>query len=486
MPSLPFPLSFASIRTCALLMVALLAAGPAEAQLSDQPGGRSNADLVVRNVNIVDTETGAIRPDQAIVIRGNVILAIVDDGAITGADRPAMHVIDGGGAYAIPGLWDAHVHLMQNGVDRARAQAAAMVGHGIVHARDMGASLTARTEILPLLRAPDNAAPHIISSGPTLWTFSLPYGDASGQLLMTDDAGIDAGVVALDAAGADFLKVYAGFDAQRLARLATAARARGLALTGHAQTGITLAQQARTGLSVIEHLDFATLDECSPASNSYFNRVIAARFRNSGEAIPAIYAAFAASVDTPACIAAMREAAAAGLVLTPTMISGYLPRDAPLAMTVPAWMSEGCAQYRQQFAGLSPEAARALPDAGQRMLRIVVASGVPVLAGSDTPAFCAPAGSALIAELGLLRDGGLTPLAVLQSATLLPGKLFGGEAAPGRIRVDGPADMVLLAANPLTDNTAYGQPTGLYDGRIWRDAEALAALRKANAADQQR
>lgn len=484
MLGLSFRPSVCRIRILSLMILAILAAGPAAAQLSDLPGRRSNADLVVRNVSIVDTETGAVAHHQAIVIRGNVILAIVSDSAITGADKPAMRVIDGGGAYAIPGLWDAHVHLMQNGPDKARMQAAAMVGHGILHVRDMGASLASRDELLPLLRAPDAIAPHIISSGPTLWTFALPYGDASGQLLVTDDTSIDAGVDQLHAAGADFLKVYAGFDAKRLARLATVAKARGLMLTGHAQDGMTLAEQAQIGLRVIEHLDFSTLGECAPDSESYFDRVIAARFRNSGEAIPAIYAAFAQKVDTPGCITALRDAAAAGLVLTPTMVAGYLPADTPVAMSPPAWMAEGCALYQQQFAGLAPDVAQALPEAGRRMLRMVVAAGVSVLAGSDTPAFCAQAGSALITELGLLGAGGLSPLAVLQSATLLPGRLFGGAAAPGRIRVDGPADILLLATNPLTDREAYMRPTGLYDGRTWRDAEALIALRKIDSLEE--
>lgn len=465
-----------------LLVFAMLGvAAPGAAQLSDEPVRRSNADLVLRNVHVIDTETGTVAHRRAILIRGNVILAIISDSAITGADRPAMRVIDGGGGYAIPGLWDAHVHLMQNGADTARAQAAAMVGHGILHARDMGASLSVRAEILPSLRAPGSIAPHIISSGPTLWTFAVPYGDASGQLLMTDDAAIDGGVAQLEAAGADFLKVYAGFDAERLTRLAAGARARGLTLTGHAQAGITLAEQARIGLRIIEHLDFGTLGECTPDSESFFDRVIAARFRNSGEAIPSIYADFAKRVDTPACIAALRAATAKGLVLTPTMVAGFLPADAPTVKTSPAWMGEGCALYRQQYAGLTPVAAQALPEAGRRMLRMVVAAGVPVLAGSDAPAFCASAGSALIAELGLLGEGGLSPLAVLQSATLLPGRLFGGRVAPGRIRVDGPADIVLLATNPLTDRAAYAQLTGLYDGRMWRDAAALLALRKVNA-----
>lgn len=445
--------------------------------MSDHQDRRSNADFVMRNVHVVDTQTGAISRDRAIVIRGNVILAIVSDTAITGSDRPTMRVIDGKGAYAIPALWDSHVHLMQNGADAARAQAAKMVGYGILHARDMGSSLAAQAEILPLLRAPVAVAPRIISSGPTLWTFALPYGDASGQLLMENDADIDAGVTQLATAGADFLKVYAGFDAVRLNRLAAAARTRGLTIAGHAQAGMTLSEQARNGMRTIEHLDFSTLAECTVSSDSYFERVIASRFRNSGEAIPEIYAAYAANADTKICAAALRAAAEAGLVLTPTLVATYLPPDLAAAAQPLASTREECDLYRQQFARLTPEASEALPAAGRRLLHMVVTAGVPVLAGSDAPAFCSSAGSALIMELGLLREGGLSPLGVLQSATLLPGRLFGGVVALGRIKVDGNSDILLLEGNPLTDVTAYTRPIGLYDGRTWRDAAALARLR---------
>jgi imidazolonepropionase-like amidohydrolase len=164
-------------------------------------------------------------------------------------------------------------------------------------------------------------------------------------------------------------------------------------------------------------------------------------------------------------------------VLTPTLVATYLRSDLAAATAPLASIREGCELYRQQFVGLTPEASEALPAAGRQMLHTVVAAGVPALAGSDAPAFCFSAGSALIVELGLLRDGGLSPLGVLQSATSLPGRLFGGVAAPGRIRVDGHSNIQLLEGNPLTDATAYARPTGLYDGRTWRDAATLARLR---------
>lgn len=467
------------------LLAVLLAAGvfptPSAAQLSDQPDRRSNADLVLRNIHVIDTATGDIARNQAIIIRGDIILSIVSDAAISGAEHPAMRVIDGGGAYAIPALWDAHVHLMQNGPVAAREQAAAMVGHGIAHVRDMGSSPAAGAEILPLLRAADTPAPRIITAGPTFWTFALPYGDASGQLVTPDAAAMTTAVNRLADTGANFIKAYAGFDAARLTALVEAARARGLTVAGHAQDGLALAEQARIGMVTIEHADFSTFAECVPDSTGYFERVIAARFGGSGESIPAITFAFAEAADTTDCRTAMRNAAAAGLVLTPTMVAGFLSSEKADAAsaTLADWAQDNCTLYRQQFNGLDRDGQAQLPAAGQRLLRILIDAGVPIIAGSDSPAFCAAAGAALSQELSLLAEAGLSPLAVLQSATLLPGRLFGGAAMPGRIRVDGPADILLLATNPLRDADAYSAPAGLYDGRTWRDAAALAALRRS-------
>jgi imidazolonepropionase-like amidohydrolase len=476
-----FPMRLAAVLAVMAFALLTPARAPAsgDGQLSDQPGRRSGADFVLRNVHVIDTATGEIARDRAIIIRGDVILAIVSDGAITGADNPAMQVIDGGGAFAIPALWDAHVHIMQNGAENALAQAAQLLGHGVGHVRDMGSSLAAHDEMLALLRAPKAKAPTIVSAGPALWTFTMPYGDASQKVVLDDPATIPATIAALRASGIDFLKVYAGFDTEQLTLLAAAARTKRLAMAGHAQPGMTLEQQARIGMRTIEHLDFSTFAECVPDHESYFERVIAARFRQSGESIPAIYGAFAAAADTPECRARLRAAAAAGLVLTPTLVTTYLSPEAAEAeaAAMPPWGLENCSVYLQQFAGLDAEARADLPAAGRRLMRIVIDAGIPVLAGSDMPAFCTRAGSSLVNELAVMADAGLPPLAVLQSATLLPGRLFGQSPHSGRIAVDGPSDILLLAANPLEDAQAYARPSGLYTRRQWYDGRALTSLR---------
>ena len=109
-------------------------------------------------------------------------------------------------------------------------------------------------------------------------------------------------------------------------------------------------------------------------------------------------------------------------------------------------------------------------------MHLVVDAGVPVLAGSDTPAFCARVGESLLLELQYLSDGGLSLLNVLRAATSLPARVFGARTF-GSLAVGHAADLVLLRDNPLTSARAYEDPVGVYTQGRWYDHAAIASLR---------
>jgi len=58
-----------------------------------------NVDLVISNAKIINTENGSIRLDHDIVAHRNNY-------------GKSIRVIDASNLYAVPGLWDMHVHAL--------------------------------------------------------------------------------------------------------------------------------------------------------------------------------------------------------------------------------------------------------------------------------------------------------------------------------------------------------------------------------------
>lgn len=57
--------------------------------------------------------TGRLLPGSTIVVRGNTIQAVDHSDRVEVLSGAT--VVDGKGAFAIPGLWDMHVHTFNNG-----------------------------------------------------------------------------------------------------------------------------------------------------------------------------------------------------------------------------------------------------------------------------------------------------------------------------------------------------------------------------------
>ncbi len=64
---------------------------------------RTPADLVIRNCNVVDVYTGTVRKDSVAIMYGRIVGF--------GDDYDGKEEIDAKGAYAAPGLIDAHIHI---------------------------------------------------------------------------------------------------------------------------------------------------------------------------------------------------------------------------------------------------------------------------------------------------------------------------------------------------------------------------------------
>ena len=114
-------------------------------------------DLLVRNATIVDVARGSATPARSILIHNGKIAAIG-----SGIHAPQARVIEGGGKFVIPGLWDMHVHLTE------RDQLPAYPLYGVTGVRVMGSDYDRVNIWRGEIQKGNIIGPHIETCGPAL------------------------------------------------------------------------------------------------------------------------------------------------------------------------------------------------------------------------------------------------------------------------------------------------------------------------------
>lgn len=120
-------------------------------------------------------------------------------------------------------------------------------------------------------------------------------------------------------------------------------------------------------------------------------------------------------------------------------------------------------------------------DAGLRALKIASEAGVTICYGTD---LLGSLGQAQTREFAL-RSQVLSPLAILQSATINPARMLGRPDSLGQIKAGFEADILVLSGNPLEDVRILDDPEGnvlavMKEGRVqktrWADVKEDAIM----------
>ena len=419
----------------------------------------------IEPVTVVDASSGA-RPAQRVVVRGDEIVWV----GPVGSEAPTFatdRVIDGGGRFLVPGLWDAHVHFVY---DEALTEAMPdlFLDHGITSVRDTGGDLDRLVGLRAEWRAAGRKTPRIFVAGPLLDGRRVVYdGEAPAQPpLGTSTPDVEAAreaVARIAERGGDLIKIYELVSPEVFAALVTAAREAGLPIASHVPLALA-ADEAGPQVDSMEHLrniDLACAADWEVLLEARRARIAAAGPGRGHPLRKAMhedqrYAAIANS-DPARCdevLASLR-----GTMQVPTLrlnafnatrpfeetawqaAAEALPEDvrARWAETVDA-LSDPDREWDLRFANWSLGLVSRMRDAG-----------VPVAAGTDTPIRLAIPGESLHRELELLVESGFSPREALGAATLEPARFFGLDEEMGRIEAGQRADLLLLDADPLAD-----------------------------------
>ncbi len=432
------------------------------------PIDESKPSLAITNVTVIDAHQGQLE-NMTVLIQENRILKVEKSEDLSPPESST--VINGQGKYLIPGLWDAHVHLTYD-ADITPAMFDLFLINGITSIRDTGGKIELVKPLKEEANNNPNTSPRVMISGPLIDGIPTVYdGNTPGR----PELGVGVGtpdearvlVRQLKNEGVDLLKAYEMLQPEVYQAVLEEAKVHGLPVTGHVPLSMDVVSASKAGLNSIEHMrnlemsctrDWSQLMEIRRKELANGKEETGGALRSR---LHQLHRYQAIANQDPATRSEVLSALAENntwLVPTLTILAArenrvwarpkwradykYLPDSVDLQWTT---RSVGIADLPVDslavvFANWGYDMVSRLPDAG-----------VKIMAGTDTPiAFLTP-GFSLHEELRLLVKSGLTPLEVLEAATIRPAEYFNMEEELGTIEEGKLADLVLLKQNPLED-----------------------------------
>lgn len=391
--------------------------------------------------------SGELRTKQTVVIRGNRIVS-VGPNKVEGSSKP--RIIDCTGLYAIPGLWDMHVHLVFGDwfPGGKNISLPLFVANGVTSVRDMGSELEVIQKWRSEIDGGALAGPRIHSSGPML-DGPKPRFPSSVAITTAEDGR--RAVEDLKQRGADFIKLQSLIPREAVFAIANEAKKQGIAFEGHVPDSVRASEMSDAGMKSFEHL-IGIFEGSSPLEDEFLKG-------NKTET------RFLATYDPVRANGLAKILAKNGTWQCPTlvwerggnMIDGTDFSTDTRAKYVPeAWKSKTWKRFTEEITrGYGSDdltVRKKFVSKELEVIQMLHKDGVQFLAGTDTPAgvYVFP-GFSLHEELQRFVAAGFTPLEALQTATVNPARFFGMERRLATIEAGKLADLVLLSANPLED-----------------------------------
>ena len=376
------------------------------------------ADLARMSRSVTPLARGTIALVGATLIDGTGRDALADatvivvNGRITAVGARAAVTVPTGarvmnlqGKTIMPGLWDMHGHLMQI------EWGPVYVASGVTTARDMGNVLPF---VIPFRDAIRNGA-----LGPRLLLAGLIDGggpNAFGAInAETPDEG-RAAVRRYHDLGFEQMKLYSLLQPAVVGAITDEAHRRGMTVTGHVPTALTLLAALDSGMDQIAHLPVR-----GDAGSDSVTRIIAA------------LKAHGTVIDPTASWGELL-----GHSITEP-VSGFQPGVSHLPPVLAQRIT------RMGTTGIDAHTARTRLARTLGILKALHDAGVPVVAGTDegVPGF------SVYRELELYVQAGFSPMDAIRAATSVSARAMNLDGDVGTLEVGKRADIVVLGANPL-------------------------------------
>lgn len=462
--------------------------------------------IVIANVAVIDINTGT-KVARDILIQRDRIVDIQAPGRLNKQYRQHsenLTVIDATGRYAIPGLWDMHVHMTYLPEIQDDWMSPLFIANGVTSVRDMGGELDKILALQQQANQPDSLAPHVWIAGPLI-DGSPPIANGLGDLanypamslpVDTPQEAIQL-VDQLAASGVNLIKPYEMLRPEVFSAMAKRAHHHGLLVDGHVPQRMTISEAIEAGMDGVAHMkgvDYGCSRDPQALKMERVSMLNQADREESGAHLQAKVSSTVtpkamAQQDLSRCDALIKLFVEKGTWHTPGISTEaflaksnrQLSRWHERLQYLPTAAKERKQRDYDRFSSADYKYAKSLKIMTgkhawkQQLIKKMHRAGVKLLAGTDTPALMLP-GFGLHNELEVLVQAGLSPLAALQTATINPAQFFNVQSEQGSIDVGKVADLVLLNADPLADiNNTHNIHAVIVRGRVF-DRTALDLL----------
>jgi hypothetical protein len=457
-------MSFTAVRD-RMFRMALLAAIAALSILNAAPlAAAADPSLVIEHCSLFDPHSEALLPDRTIVIRGERIEAVLTADEMFTPPKDAQR-IDGRGKFVLPGLIDAHVHLVHV-LDLAGVAGEEVLplylAAGVTSVRSTGDDIAAATKVKEHAEAHAASSPRVFLCSPLL-DADPPIHVNTGRAVVSVSE-VPPLLDDLARRQVTTLKIYARTGPDIGKAIIDEGHRRGFFVTAHLG-GYSAQQAVADGIDGLEHIW------------SVFNYV-----QPPGSARSTV------DLNNAQCTALIEQLAQRKIYVDPTLVvfrnmillpdvpevSGHADNALAPAKLRAFWplylQRSGCPQggalptRRGEFAKY------------RELTGMLYRAGVPLLVGTDAPEPQVTPGFSLHQELELLVASGLPPAAALRAATLHNATVLKQQKHLGSVAAGKLADLILLSANPLDDIRHTRQIEWVIrGGKPLRPAELLPA-----------
>lgn len=419
--------------------------------------------LVIRNVSVLDPRDGKVTPGRDLLLNGGFVAAITGPGELSEELTRGADSVDALGYYALPGLIDCHLHMAgvyqyePPGVAEALAvprqvqkNLRAFLRSGVTTIRDMGTPAKMAVWLRERAARGQLESPRILTSGPV---FTAPDGYPTFMDDLTPPASWILGRVKIGLRTPDEARRHV----DRLAELGV----------DHIKALFTSEDydDARTPLPLLGAAELRALTERA----HHHNLPVAVHNVWLKDLEPLLELPFDSLEHLPL-----------DGVMAPGQVTRIKERELPVTTT---FMTYGIVDFIEEYAHLLERHGEALfePGALGRVREVVNQirsrtldmpgfgwdvidtgmthalknmqwlreAGVRVVAGTDQGGAITPCGQ-IVWELRSFVRGGCTHLEALQAATCEAAEAL-GRPELGALRPGGPADVILVSANPAED-----------------------------------